>query len=184
MNLRMTRLAGFALVCGLFVGGPAMAEDHAVSAAALSSLGLGDMQTANDVRGLQVRGRGSYASVGGGSWAFGGITVYSGFGMWSQGGIDADSYSAVDKSHYGSAHASADPRGAVVRVPQMQVVVNELDSAGNVVPVAFVDISGGVAAGNAALRHSSKTAPGPAANPSVTLAGEQEEAKRFKPCRC
>lgn len=147
----LTRLLGLIAVCGMLVSSPAMGEDHRVSSDALSSLGLGEMRQATDARGLHVRGHGSYASVGGGSWAFGGITVHTPLGTWSQGGIDADTYSDVAKTHVGTARVSATPRGAVVRIPQMEVVIEELDSAGNLLPVGRIRLSGGVAAGNSAL---------------------------------
>ncbi len=108
-------------ILALLAAAPVMAEDHKVSQDALSSLGLGKMTKVSEARGMDVRGHGTMAFVGGGSMAFGGITYYGEMSTVSFGGIDANSYKAFDKPYSGTAKASADPTTSTVAIGPVSV---------------------------------------------------------------
>lgn len=64
-------MRSFAIACAavLLFAATASAADLAVSKSTLGSMGLGSMQTLSDDDGLAVRGKGTFASVWGGSQA-------------------------------------------------------------------------------------------------------------------
>lgn len=118
MKFQVAKL--FAVVA-LLAAAPVMAEDHKVSSDALSSLGLGKMNSVSEERGMDVRGHGTLAFVGGGSMAFGGISYHGEMSTVSFGGIDANSYKAFDKPYYAPAKASADPTTSTVVIGPVKV---------------------------------------------------------------
>jgi hypothetical protein len=68
-------MRSFAIACAVLMlfAATASAGDLAISKSTLGSMGLGGMQTLSDSDGLAVRGKGTFASVWGGSQAqFGG----------------------------------------------------------------------------------------------------------------
>lgn len=138
--MRFTPILAALILCNFAIS--ASAEDHRVPQNALSQLGLGEMQTVEQQRGLAVRGRGRYSvSMG--------LSFVSGLLM------DPDTSSVVGGTDTNTAFALSEnvvPRSAaqtsIEQGSQVEVQL-EVNSGGHIFSGYLIGVAGGRAYSNA-----------------------------------